>query len=64
MGWAAFLASPIYRRRLVENPALAGYRFAQVRAAVGHAGRMVALRQRGLCRRPWHCFFDAAFGLF
>ena len=42
MGWAAFLASPIYRRRLVENAALAGYRFAQVRAAVGHAGRMVA----------------------
>lgn len=42
MGWAAFLASPIYRHRLVENAALAGYRFAQVRAAVGHAGRMVA----------------------
>lgn len=42
MGWAAFLASPIYRHRVVENAALAGYRFAQVRAAVGHAGRMVA----------------------
>lgn len=42
MGWAAFLGSPTYRRRFVENAALAGYRFAQVRAAVAHAGRMVA----------------------
>ena len=42
LGWLAFLASPIYRRRLLDNAALAGYRFANVRAAVGHAGRMVA----------------------
>jgi len=42
MGWAAFLGSPTYRRRFVENAALAGYRFAQVRDAVAHAGRMVA----------------------
>ena len=42
MGWAAFLGSPVYRRRFVENAALAGYRFAPVRAAVAHAGRMVA----------------------
>ena len=42
LGWLAFWASPIYRRRLIENAALAGYRFANVRAAVGHAGRMVA----------------------
>ncbi|GAB3355995.1 MULTISPECIES: lysophospholipid acyltransferase family protein [Giesbergeria] len=42
LGWLAFLASPIYRRRLIENAALAGYRFAQVRAGVAHAGRMVA----------------------
>ena len=42
MGWAAFLGSPVYRRRFLENAALAGYRFAQVRAAVAHAGRMVA----------------------
>lgn len=42
LGWVAFLASPIYRRRLIDNAALAGYRFAQVRATVAHAGRMVA----------------------
>ena len=42
MGWAAFLASSVYRRRFVDNAALAVYRFAQVRAAVAHAGRMVA----------------------
>ena len=42
MGWAAFLVSSVYRRRFVENAALAGYRFAQVRAAVAHAGRMAA----------------------
>ena len=42
MGWASFLVSSVYRRRFVENAALAGYRFAQVRAAVAHAGRMAA----------------------
>jgi KDO2-lipid IV(A) lauroyltransferase len=42
MGWAAFLASSVYRRRFVDNAALAGYRFALVRAAVAHAGRMAA----------------------
>lgn len=42
MGWLVFCASPTYRRRFIENAALAGYAFAQVRAAVGHAGRMVA----------------------
>ncbi|WP_440107347.1 lysophospholipid acyltransferase family protein [Acidovorax sp. BL-A-41-H1] len=42
MGWVAFAASPTYRRRFLANSARAGYRFAQVRAAVGHAGRMVA----------------------
>ncbi|PAT35173.1 lysophospholipid acyltransferase family protein [Vandammella animalimorsus] len=42
LGWLVFLASPTYRRRFIDNAAQAGYRFAQVRAAVGHAGRMVA----------------------
>ena len=42
MGWTAFLASATYRRRFLQNAALAGYRFAQVRAAVAHAGRMAA----------------------
>ena len=42
LGWLAFLASATYRRRFLANAALAGYRFAQVRAGVAHAGRMVA----------------------
>ena len=42
MGWPVFVLSPRYRRRFVENAARAGYGFAQVRAAVGHAGRMAA----------------------
>lgn len=41
MGWLVFALSPTYRRRFVANAAQAGYGFAQVRAAVGHAGRMV-----------------------
>ncbi len=41
LGWVAFLASPVYRRRFHENTRQAGYRFAQVSAAVGHIGRMV-----------------------
>lgn len=42
MGWLAWVFSPTYRRRFAANSAQAGYTFAQVRAAVGHAGRMVA----------------------
>jgi Kdo2-lipid IVA lauroyltransferase/acyltransferase len=42
LGWVVFCTSTSYRRRLLVNAALAGYSFAQVRAAVAHAGRMVA----------------------
>lgn len=42
LGWVTFLASGVYRRRFLENARLAGFRFAQVRAAVAHAGRMAA----------------------
>ncbi len=42
LGWLTWLASPTYRRRIAANAALAGYRFADVRGAVAHAGRMVA----------------------
>ena len=42
LGWASFLLSPSYRRRLLANAAQAGYGFAQVRGAVAHAGRMTA----------------------
>ena len=41
LGWLAWACSPTYRRRFAANSRQAGYRFAQVRAAVGHAGRMV-----------------------
>ena len=40
LGWLAWLASPTYRRRFAENSSRAGYPFAQVRAAIAHAGRM------------------------
>jgi KDO2-lipid IV(A) lauroyltransferase len=42
LGWLTWLASPTYRRRFAEHAALAGYRFAQVRPAIAHAGRMAA----------------------
>ncbi|MEG2629514.1 MAG: lysophospholipid acyltransferase family protein, partial [Comamonas sp.] len=42
LGWLVFLVSGTYRRRFLQNVHQAGYRFADVRAAVGHAGRMVA----------------------
>lgn len=41
-GWIVFAASPTYRRRFIDNAARAGYALGDVRAAVGHAGRMVA----------------------
>lgn len=41
LGWLVFLLSPTYRRRFAEHAAQAGYRFARVRPAVGHIGRMV-----------------------
>ena len=42
LGWVAFLGSATYRRRFLANAAIAGYRFAAVRAAVGSAGCMAA----------------------
>lgn len=42
LGWIAFVASPVYRRRFMGNAALAGYSFKQVWPAIGHAGKMVA----------------------
>lgn len=42
VGWAVFACSPAYRRRFIDNARDAGYAFADVAAAVGHAGRMVA----------------------
>ena len=42
LGWLAFLLSPIYRRRFLANAAQAGYGFAEVRAAVAEAGKLLA----------------------
>ncbi|HVZ42373.1 MAG TPA: lysophospholipid acyltransferase family protein [Ramlibacter sp.] len=39
-GWSAFLLSPTYRRRFLGNVRQAGFRFSDVRRAVGEAGRM------------------------
>ena len=67
LGWLAFLASATYRRRFLDNAALAGYRFAQVRAGVAHAGRMVAELPRlwlGAplpCRMEGTCHVDQAY---
>lgn len=60
MGWAAFLGSPAYRNRFLENAALAGYRFAQVRKAVAHAGRMVAELPRLWLGAPPPCRIEGA----
>lgn len=42
LGWLVFLLSPTYRKRFIDNAKQAGFTFAQVRPAIGHAGRMVA----------------------
>lgn len=55
LGWLVFFLSPTYRRRLLEHVALAGYRFKDVRAAVGHAGRMVAELPRLWFGMPLTC---------
>lgn len=55
LGWVVFALSPTYRRRFLANAAQAGYAFAQVRAAVGHAGRMVAELPRLWLGKPPPC---------
>ena len=58
LGWASFLLSPSYRRRLLANAAQAGYSFAQVRGAVAHAGRMSAELPRLWMGAPVPFFWD------
>jgi Kdo2-lipid IVA lauroyltransferase/acyltransferase len=41
LGWVAYLASPVYRRRLRANAAAAGVSAADRRASVAEAGKMV-----------------------
>ncbi|MFM2275588.1 MAG: hypothetical protein RL211_1460 [Pseudomonadota bacterium] len=58
LGWLAYGLSPQYRRRFVENAALAGYGAEQVRGAIGQAGRMVAELPRLWMGAPMHCKWD------
>ena len=58
MGWVAFCASPTYRRRFLANSALAGYPLGAVRAAVAHAGRMVAELPRLWLGAPLPCHIE------
>jgi Kdo2-lipid IVA lauroyltransferase/acyltransferase len=41
-GWLAWLLSPVYRRRFMDNARQAGLGFWQVAPAIGHAGAMTA----------------------
>jgi KDO2-lipid IV(A) lauroyltransferase len=52
MGWLAFGLSPTYRRRFLGNAAQAGYNFAQVRAAIAEAGKLVGEVPRLWFGRP------------
>jgi len=58
MGWLAYGLSSTYRQRFSENAALAGYPVAQVRSAIGHAGRMVAELPRLWMGAPIHYEWD------
>lgn len=42
LGWLVFALSPTYRARFLSNSQLAGYTFAQVKAAIASSGRLVA----------------------
>ena len=60
LGWAGFVLSGNYRRRLRANAALAGANTAQWRASVAHAGRMVAELPRLWLRPPTQALSPAA----
>ena len=60
MGWIAFLASGDYRRRFLENAALAGVGRGQWLAAVGESGRLIAELPRLWLGRPVTVHWDGA----
>ena len=60
LGWAAYALSGSYRQRLRANTALAGIGARDRRAAVGHAGRMVAELPRLWLRPPAEALQPAA----
>ena len=60
LGWVAFLASPVYRRRFLANAAQAGLRFADVRRAIAAAGALIAETPRLWFGRPARIEWDGA----
>jgi KDO2-lipid IV(A) lauroyltransferase len=60
MGWLAFLGSGDYRRRFLENVALAGVGRSAWMAAVGESGRLIAELPRLWLGRPVPVFWDGA----
>jgi len=54
----AFLLSPRYRRKFLENVAQAGYRWTSVWGAIGGAGRMVGELPRLWLGAPTHCEWE------
>ena len=60
LGWIAFLASGDYRRRFLENVALAGVGRSQWMAAVGESGRLIAELPRLWLGRAAPLYWDGA----
>lgn len=60
LGWIAFLGSGAYRRRFLENVALAGVGRGAWLAAVGESGRLIAELPRLWLGRPVPVFWDGA----
>lgn len=60
MGWAAFLFSPVYRRRFLANAAQAGLGFADVRGAIAQAGKMIGEAPRLWFGRPSPVVWEGA----
>jgi KDO2-lipid IV(A) lauroyltransferase len=52
LGWSAWLLSPTYRKRFLENATTAGLKFSQVLGAVGQAGSMSSELPRLWLGRP------------
>lgn len=60
LGWVSFLASGVYRRRFMENAALAGVEGAQWRRAVGESGKLIAELPRLWMGAPSRVIWDGA----
>eukprot|EP01036_Dinobryon_divergens_P052261 gene52261-69906_t len=60
LGWASFLLSGRYRRRLLDHAAQAGYSKGLALRAAGEAGKLVAGLPRLWLGRPEHVVWDGA----